>query len=463
MKKRLRLLIIAFTVSFAIMAGLSFYTLNQFTTAVRYSSQVDHNNRVLSQLGTIERLLNELDVQERGYMITRDSTYILKMQPSFETIFPETSELKQLIGEDPEEKGKLTLIRSDVRERLDIIKSNLGFLDTAQTGAVSPYFESGKKKKDDIISYLDFIRKRETVLLRDKEENRKKYEKITYSTMRYLLTVFAFVTVILFFIMIREIKRRISFQDELQHNLADLRRSHAELEQIAYAVSHDLQEPLRKIQVFSDRMLWMKKQDLDEESKTTLERINSSAARTQQLIGDLMTLTSLVKEDRLEPVSLSNALHDAWKGLGETVRGRNAQLLTDMLPNVDGNGKQLQLLFKSLLDNALKFSKEDISPKITIKCAKVDSAELRPHYRGITSQLYYQISIADDGIGFDEALVNKMFRIFQRLHNSDSGYDGKGIGLAICQRIMVNHNGYITASGKPGDGAVFTLYFPVKE
>ena len=262
--------------------------------------------------------------------------------------------------------------------------------------------------------------------------------------------------------MMRELKKRMLFQDELQNKVADLKRSHEELEQIAYAVSHDLQEPLRKIQIFSNKILYVKKDGIDEESRMTLQRINSSAGRMHELIGDLMNLTSLVKEESNEEVDLNTTVKIVRNDMDERIEEKRANIQVEALPVIQGHPRQMQLLFKSLIDNSIKFSREDIPPVISIRYDRVPDDELRQAYPEAKGQHFERITIADNGIGFENKFINKMFRIFQSLHNKESEYSGKGIGLAICQRVMVNHNGYILAHGHPGVGATFKLYFPAK-
>jgi light-regulated signal transduction histidine kinase (bacteriophytochrome) len=242
----------------------------------------------------------------------------------------------------------------------------------------------------------------------------------------------------------------------------DLKRSHEELEQIAYAVSHDLQEPLRKIQIFSNRMLVVKKEGLDDEGKVTLQRINTSAGRMHELIDDLMNLTSLVKEEHKDEVNLNSTLQIAINDLDSKIKDKHVTVNREALPVITGHPRQLQLLFRSLLDNAIKFSKEDTPPVISLRYDRVNGEELKEINPSMKMLQFERITIADNGIGFEDKFITKIFRVFQRLHNQESEYAGKGIGLAICQRVMVNHNGYILAHGHPEVGATFKLYFPVK-
>lgn len=463
MKKRLRLIFAGFCVSFAIMAALSLFALKQFSGLVENSEEVDDTYILISRLYELGNLTKETDILERSYLLTRDSDYLFEMEGLIQKLIPAKDSLGKYISKDPEQKGYATNLGSELVEKRDKVRATILAFDTSMAAPPLALLRDEIAARQRVEQYLSKMRSRAHKALKEHAKVKIYYQEVTFSSIRYLLTIFAFITLVLFFFMIRELKRRMAFQEELQMKVADLKRSHAELEQIAYAVSHDLQEPLRKIQIFSNRLSLKKKDRLDEESILTLDRINSSASRMHELIDDLMNLTNLLQDEHTEPADLNELLQLVLGDLDERIHESGATIQAEVMPVISGHRKQIQLLLRSLIDNALKFAQENKKPVVSIRHDRVNALELRDYNITVPDeQLFDRITIADNGIGFEDKFINKMFQIFQSLHNKESGYSGKGIGLAICQRVMANHGGYIIAHGRPQIGATFRLYFPIK-
>jgi len=464
MKKRLRLITILFSISFFVMAGLSLFSVDKFTSLINYSYWVDHSNKVIQQLYKVEGVTKDLDRAERGYMLTRDTMYQRLLNNSIRRINPLLDSLKYLTKDNESEQNNVILVKSALAMRLNSIRENLSFLDTSKTVTVSSYYHQGREAMKECTAALSVMYNAESALLAQRVENKMFYQRITSSTLKYILFFFCIITIILFILMIRELKRRVVFQDELNNKVADLERSHSELEQIAYAASHDLQEPLRKIQVFINRLLYLKKEQMDEESRDTLGRITSAAVRMQELIEDLVNLTSLTQQQTTkEQVDLNKILKHSLNELSEKAEQKSAIINQEVLPSIDGYPGQLQILFKALLDNSLKFTRDGVQPIVSIRSDLVSGEELTDIHPKYAQQKFHRITVSDNGIGFDNKFTHKMFQIFQRLHNQHSEFHGKGIGLALSQRIMANHNGHILAYGHSDVGATFKLFFPLEQ
>jgi PAS domain S-box-containing protein len=249
-------------------------------------------------------------------------------------------------------------------------------------------------------------------------------------------------------------------QDLSQAN-ADLKRSNDNLQQFAYVASHDLQEPLRKIQSFSTLLTQQLEGQLNEPAKDHLQRITAAGARMSTLIKDLLSYSRIsTRQQAFGLVSLESIVAGVLTTLELAISQSGAQINVAALPVIRGDESQLSQLFQNLLTNAIKFVIPGQSPQIQISYFQRPLSELPSGIKpGIESPMYHQINVKDAGIGFDEKYADRIFQVFQRLHGKNE-YAGTGVGLAICQRVVENHGGVITASSQPGQGATFSVYLP---
>lgn len=245
---------------------------------------------------------------------------------------------------------------------------------------------------------------------------------------------------------LRDISEDAQARAELQRANQALSESNRDLEEFAYVASHDLQEPLRKIQAFGERLQSRLDGHEDERALDYLERMQSASGRMQVLIADLLSFSRVTTTGReLTPVSLADVVDSVLRDLEVAVSDSNAKIHIGSLPTVDGDRPQLQQLLQNLLGNALKFRSPDRDLEIWIEAVIIGSRWL--------------ISIRDTGIGFDQEYAEKIFMVFQRLHGR-STYEGTGVGLAICRKIVERHGGTIRAQGSPGQGATFLIDLP---
>ncbi|GAB3051750.1 hypothetical protein GCM10027185_62820 [Spirosoma pulveris] len=252
---------------------------------------------------------------------------------------------------------------------------------------------------------------------------------------------------------------------ELQVLVADLRRSNENLEQFAYVASHDLQEPLRKIQQFGDLLQGQYSEALGE-GKTHLNRMQVAASRMSILIKDLLAFSRIATTQALAlPVALGDVIQQVIESLSVAIEESGAQLEVDDLPTVLGDAQQLTQLFQNLLSNALKFRRTSlegnlVNPQIQVRARLLARNELPALVKPArTSETYHLIEIIDNGIGFEEKYLGRIFQVVQRLHGKNE-FAGTGVGLAIVQKVVTNHGGIVTASGKPNQGATFCVYLP---
>ncbi len=464
MKKRLLVIVVAFCISFVSMIALSLFSMARFSTFTQFSDAVDHTNLVIVNIRSAEVFLRDVGLTERGYMITHDTLYLRGLNNSIDSINKYVDTLEKITGDNPEQKKNVTLLKASVAIRIAAVRANIEYIDSCKSSIPSKYYFDSRQQMIECSHQLRAMRLAEYKLLSERTQGQQFYQALTTSTLKYLLVIFCIITLILFSIMVKELRERIRYQEELQTKVIDLRRSHNELQEIAFAASHDLQEPLRKIQVFSNMLLYKNSDLIDEQNKITISRINSSANRMQLLISDLNALTSLTKiDERKETVDLNVTCQYILFDLEDQVKAIGASVEAYALPVINGYPNQLRILFKALLDNSLKFTRERVKPVISLSCEVINGHELVNINPNLIHKKFYRIICSDNGIGFDNQYISKIFQIFQRLHTQESKYDGKGIGLAICQRIMANHEGYIIGHGEPNMGAKFKLFFPVEE
>ena len=245
----------------------------------------------------------------------------------------------------------------------------------------------------------------------------------------------------------------------LEEKNMQLEQTNTELASFSFVASHDLQEPLRKIQTFSNRILDLGENEFSNEIKDYFNRILSATSRMKNLISDLLNYSRMNNaEMKFELTDLNTLANEAKNNLEERIVETNAQLEIGQLPTVEVIPHQFSQLFNNILANAIKYRKPGEIPKIEIS-SKVIDGRMLSHYAADRNFSYHKISIVDNGIGFEPIHAFKIFELFQRLHGVNQ-YEGTGIGLAICKKIMQNHRGFIEAEGAPGVGAVFTLYLP---
>jgi len=248
---------------------------------------------------------------------------------------------------------------------------------------------------------------------------------------------------------------------ELEENNRELQTINEELESFNNIVSHDLQEPLRKIQMFISRLEEKEMQLLSEQGKEYFLKIKLAANRTQALLIDLLNYSRTVKGDKnFEKISLNDVVRQVVQDLSTSIDEKNAEIRVAALPEVMGIRFQFEQLFTNLISNALKYSKDGVVPLIHIQPEKISSRQM--HNGNPVSEVdYHKIVVSDNGIGFRQEYASKIFYLFQRLETS-SKYSGTGLGLAICKRVAENHNGFIKVKAKPDEGAKFSIYIPKK-
>ncbi len=236
-------------------------------------------------------------------------------------------------------------------------------------------------------------------------------------------------------------------QEALQTLATELERSNQELEQFAYIASHDLQEPLRKIQAFGDRLQSRYGETLDDRGLNYLTRMQSAAERGQKMIEALLTYSRVATQGQpFAATDLNQVIAEVLSDLELLIERSQGRVTVEDLPTISADSTQIRQLFQNLIGNALKFHAPDQPPIVAVSCTVLTPEKV-------------QIQVQDQGIGFDEAFADRIFQPFQRLHGRGE-FEGSGIDLAVCRKIVERHGGEILAQSKPGEGAVFSINLP---
>ncbi|WP_345265467.1 ATP-binding protein [Nibrella viscosa] len=250
-------------------------------------------------------------------------------------------------------------------------------------------------------------------------------------------------------------------QHQLEASVNQLSQSNYNLEQFAYVASHDLQEPLRKIQAFSDLLMHHHAEFLNEAGQDLLRRVQDAARRMQLLVRDLLTFSRLTtRSEEFEKVDLNKLVRDVLNDLEMGIVEHKAHINVGPLPEVFGSSLRLQQLIQNLVSNAIKFHKPGEAAVVRITATDVAGHQLPPPLNDQSDKRWVAIEVTDNGIGFEEKYKDRIFQPFQRLHGRHQ-YAGTGIGLAVCKHVAESHGGAINVRSQPGAGSTFTLFLPV--
>lgn len=258
----------------------------------------------------------------------------------------------------------------------------------------------------------------------------------------------------------RDITQVKNFEKERERNIRDLNRSNRDLEEFAYVASHDLQEPLRKISTFGERLKLRTASVIDNDASVYLERIMAATENMRGLIDNLLEFSKTTRSSRAYgKCDLNNVLRDVMSDQDLKIEETKTTIKSNGLPMIEAVSSEMRQLFNNLISNAVKFRRKDVNPVISVDSAITGETEKMVQHLP-RARTYYTLTFTDNGIGFDEEYAEKIFQIFQRLHGK-SEYPGAGIGLAICKKIVDNHEGLIYARGRE-EGSTFTVILPEK-
>jgi len=494
-------LVIFLMVTVAILAN-TLLTLYNLRRVEFHSRQVSHTNEVLLEIKSVLIALTDVQTSARGYAITGDTSYLVPYNTAKITKLSDRVLLRNLMSDNPTQLERLDLLEKDIDSFLANADKSITLRSTEGKEAAFQHIASGKGQ--DLMGRIrqlsEELQEEERRLLRSRSAEALFSYQTTHFTVLTTSGLGLAMVALGSFLVNRDIARKEAFSQTLQATLDDLenrvrqrtqeisaannqlveeiaerrkaeeqaillteelRRSNRELEQFASVASHDLQEPLRKIQAFGDRLYGKFHGELGDVGADYLDRILASAGRMRSLIDDLLAYSRVTNKARpFVPVDLQQTVKEVISDLDGRLQQTGGEIKLNPLPTIDADPLQMRQLFQNLLGNALKFRQPDTLPFVQVFCRQLP--EPNPHDSSPTQPTHLEIVVQDNGIGFEQIYADRIFEVFQRLHGRDE-YDGTGMGLAICRKIVDRHGGSITAESAPNHGARFIILLPITQ
>ena len=449
-------------------AALSYRNINRVAAN---EALVVHTYEVLDALRDSLSTVADAETGQRGYMITGEAPYLAPYQKAIDSIGRHLTRLDALTVDNPEQHGRAAELKEKTLARLNILREGIAARDQDGAEGARQFVLSGQGRRE-----MDAIRNIVAKMARVENELlavRKAEASTSHRTAVATLLVTALFGLGLvgtaYVLTAREAETRRhgvealrlaneELEDRVVQRTSDLaatndslRRSNRELEQFASVASHDLQEPLRKIQAFGDRLEAKFSEVLGEQGRDYVERMQASALRMRNLIDALLTYSRVTtKAQPFVPVDLEATAREVVSDLEARIQHTGGRVDIASLPTIDADPLQMRQLLQNLIGNGLKFHKPGESPVVRVEGRMVENGQVGPHC---------EIAVSDNGIGFEEIYLDRIFELFQRLHGRQE-YEGTGIGLAICRKIVERHGGSITATSKPDRGTTFKVTVP---
>jgi signal transduction histidine kinase len=461
---------------------------NSYVCYYHVRQLIDNSNLVSRSRDTIlstERVMLHLkdgEAAERGYIITGEQRHLESFDEAQGRFKGELDRLKRLVEDDPAEQRLLQEMSRHAEAWSGRLRSGVAARREAGFAAALAIVRQtqGEIMMQGVTRAADDLRRTETQELAQRSAQRDRSAGTATATLigAGVLNLLLLGGIALAVrrdslrqareieqqVKARELERnyvRVAEQYEERKHFAEtlqalntrLEQSNRELQDFASVASHDLQEPLRKIQAFGDRLRKRFSGGLGEEGIDYLDRMHNAASRMATLISDLLTFSRVTTQAQpFAPVDLSQVVNEVVSDLEARVESSGGRVHVEHpLPTIDADAMQMRQLFQNLISNGLKFRKPNVPPVVKV------SAMIRPPENGSVTNC--EISVSDNGIGFDEKYLDRIFNVFQRLHGRNE-YDGTGIGLAVVRKIAERHGGTVTSRSREGEGATFVVSLP---
>jgi signal transduction histidine kinase len=474
--RKLILIIVLALLVLGLNAYVAYYSAQKIINNER---RVVHTLEVLKELEALRTLSIDIESSMRGYVITGDA-YFLQTYDHNKAQAPQIiSHIRDLTKDNLYQQPQLELIETHVQEKFGF--SDLAIKTRKEQGFAEAAAQVGSRQGKELMKEISFLadqmQEEETTLLKirqDESDSSIRRGEFSFAATSILAALLLF-GVYYFFNSVLEERRKSEealrvvneeLESKVQERTEELERSNRELQDFAFVASHDLQEPLRKIQAFGDRLRLKYSDQLGDQGSDYLNRMYNAAQRMSRLISDLLAFSRVAtKVQPFEPLNLNETIDGVLSDLETRIQQTNGTVEVEEMPTIAADALQMRQLFQNLIGNALKFHRPETPPFIQVKGSIVQENGAKPESDTDDSapteaaDAHCLITVKDNGIGFDEKYLERIFTPFQRLHNK-SEYEGTGMGLAVCRKIVERHRGTITAKSTPGEGSEFIITLP---
>lgn len=467
-----KILIGAISIYFALNSVLAFRS----TQIMKDNAlKISNTLQIISVIKELRAQIYAAESGHRGYLITNDSDYLEPYHFAQDQINRLLTQLSAATSDLPRQQVYMGELNDLVAQKLREMSQIILHVDQSENRRALRIIntDEGLKRSREIMSLIAEMEGIESDLL---AQNRFKAEKKSFllaSTLLITNLLGLLLTGVIFYITVRHHRRTDAMKqalEEINQNLEhkveertatltryseELERSNKELEDFAFVASHDLQEPLRKIRAFGDRLLKRYGESLGEQGADYIRRMYAASERMSLLIDDLLSFSRVTtKQKPFVAADLNAVIDSVMDSLEIAIENSQAVIETENLPIIEADESQFQQVFSNLISNSIKFMQEGKAPHIRITGETLtDPPDARE---------WVCIKVVDNGIGFDQQYEERIFNLFQRLHGKDS-YTGTGIGLALCKKIIERHGGSISAQSSEGEGSTFTIYLPLTQ
>lgn len=465
-----------------IITGNSFYVVSTLDELASLEARLFTTNRVINSVNTLHMAVLRAESGQRGYLLTKDESYLEDYNTTLlriESLFDEV-EVSAQVSDLPNQDEKIEKLISLSRKKIGEMVATVSLAKKGDFQAAINQVSSdrGLRLYDQFETIFSEIDESERTVQGEHLANLMRLRNDSVNTLIISGVTTAFLIIAIFVLLKMNMRETLRHQrdleninEELEYKILqrtqelqvysdELARSNRELEDFAFVASHDLQEPLRKIRAFGNRIDDGYSDVIDERGRDFLKRMLNAAERMSMLISDLLAFSRVSTRGKdFTEVDMNNVVAAVIEDLEIAIEEADAQVDVGKLPVIQADKSQIEQLLLNLISNAIKFRKPDTKPVISIASREPEESELKGLH--LVNQFdWATITIEDNGIGFDQSFAEKIFAPFQRLHGRSS-YKGTGIGLAVCRRIVERHNGQIKAVSEPDKGAKFYMIIPL--